>query len=163
MSDVHLFENEFSYTDFVFISAGVNDLSRYGWNGASLSQYFKNLLKKYPKTQFIFNSVLLTNRSWLNKDIEKLNNELFHFSLNPKSNLWFYDSHHIAHTLGKRGFQVLETNSRRANGVHLTYRVTDEIRANIIYCLSVLCVDKIGDLRTNWPLRHEFRMIANNF
>ena len=120
------------------------------------------LLRKYPKTKFIFNSVLLTNRSWLNKVIEKLNNELFHFSLEPNSNLWFYDSHHIAHTLAMRGFQVLETNSRRANGVHLTYRVTDEIRENIQYCLSMLCVDKIGVLRNNWPLRHEFRMTANN-
>ena len=117
--------------------------------------------KKYPKTTFIFNSILLTNRPWLNAEVNKFNNCVFDLTLRANTNIWFYDSHHIAQTLGMRGVQVLETKSRRANGVHLTYPVTNEIRANISYCLNVLCADSAYNLREIWPLRREFRLLAN--
>ena len=41
LSDLQKFENEFSYTDIVFISCGINDLSRYGWDSYRLLQQFK--------------------------------------------------------------------------------------------------------------------------
>ena len=64
LSDIHKFENEFKYTDYVFISCGINDLSRYGSNALNLYMYFKNLMytyqTRYPGTIFIFNSLLTT-------------------------------------------------------------------------------------------------------
>ena len=66
LSDLHKFESEFPYTDFVFLSCGVNDMSRYGKNSGTLFGYFSDLIKryrlKYPKTTFIFNSLLLTSK-----------------------------------------------------------------------------------------------------
>ena len=61
-----MYESEFAYnTDYVFISSGVNDLSRYKWQAGRLFKYIGEKLslyrKKYPNTIFIFNSLLTTD------------------------------------------------------------------------------------------------------
>ena len=65
LSDLQLFEGEFQYTDFVFVSCGVNDLRRYNWNSGKLFSYFEKVIgvyrKKFPRTKFIFNSLLHTD------------------------------------------------------------------------------------------------------
>ena len=84
-----------------------------------LFSYICELLAAYrtcfPKTKFIFNLVLLTQ--FRNK---KFNELISDFSLDANSNLWYFDSHHIAATLAFEGYQVIETSSRRANGIHMT-------------------------------------------
>ena len=166
LSDFHKFENEFHYTDYVFISCGVNDLSRYGWNAHKLFTYFRQLTcvyqKKYPKTVFIFNSLLSTKFGWLNSEILSLNTNVFNLSIQPNSNVWFFDSHHIALTQSRHGMQVLERGTRRDNGVHLTYRMSDEIRHVIAKCINVCCRENQHVLHSIWPLRPEYRHIANN-
>ena len=161
LSDLHLFENEFAYTDLVFLSCGVNDMSRYGWSASKLFSYTRDLLTSYrtrfPKTKFIFNSVLLTNIKWLNMEIKEFNNLIFNFSLADSSNMWFFDSHHIATTLSSQGYQIIETGSRRANGVHITYDVTREIRGVISRCLKEWCGVNFRVLKEVWPLRPDFR------
>ena len=61
-----MYESEFAYyTDYVFISSGVNDLSRYKWQAGRLFKYIGEKLslyrKKYPNTIFIFNTLLTTD------------------------------------------------------------------------------------------------------
>ena len=164
LSDIHLYEDEFKYTDYVFISCGVNDLSRYGWNAPKLIKYFKDLMNiystRYPRTRFIFNSLLSTDFEWLNVEISHVNREIFMFSLGINSNVWFFDSHHVAVSLSRRGVQVLEKGTRRANGVHLTYRTSDEIRHVIKNCVTDCCNGNFDSLRSIWPLRPEFRAIS---
>ena len=74
LSDLQKFENEFSYTDIVFISCGINDLSRYGWDSYRLFQQFKELISRYrtqfPNTKFIYNSMTLTKFDWLNEQVQ---------------------------------------------------------------------------------------------
>ena len=115
LSDLHLFEGEFQYTDFVFVSCGVNDLSRYNWNSDKLFSYFEKVIgvyrKKFPRTKFIFNSLLHTDFKWLNVEIEKFNFDVFNYTLQEGSNVWFFDSHHIADSMYRRGSQILETGS----------------------------------------------------
>ena len=159
LSDIHLFEGEFQYTDFVFISCGVNDLSRYNWNSKRLYSYFENVIgayrNKFPRTKFIFNSVLLTDFSWPNSEIDKFNNDVFNYTLQRDSNVWFFDSHHIAESMYKEGVHVIETKSRRANGVHITYAVSDEIRSVIAKCINAWSANR--SCSSEWPIRPEFR------
>ena len=166
LSDINIFESEFAYTDYVFISCGINDLSRYGHNAHNMSQNFRDLMCeyqfKYPKTQFIFNSVLLTKYDWLNHEVSILNNEIFHFTCRPNSNVWFFDAHHVARVMSVKGEHILETNSRRANGIHLTYRATNEIRRVIISCFEELCINRSVNIKKLWPLRPDYRRIAEN-
>ena len=100
---IHLFEGEFQYTDFVFVSCGVNNLSRYNWNSDKLFSYFEKVIgvyrKKFPRTKFIFNSLLHTDFKWLNVEIEKFNFDVFNYTLQEGSNVWFFDSHHIADSM----------------------------------------------------------------
>ena len=142
LSDLHLFEGEFQYTDFVFVSCGVNDLSRYNWNSDKLFSYFEKVIgvyrKKFPRNKFIIDSLLHTDFKWFNVEIEKFNFDVFNYTLQEGSNVWFFDSHHIADSMYRRGSQILETGSRRANGVHdhIAYPVTNEIRGVIAHCLN---------------------------
>ena len=166
LSDLHLFEKEFHYTDYVFISCGVNDLSRYGWSAHKLFAYFRDLVNtyriKYPQTIFIFNSLLTTEFGWLNSEILLLNNSVFKFSLIENSNVWFFDSHQIALYKSRRGVQVLEKGTRRANGIHITYSISDDIRHAIARCINACSKEQTHVIRNLWPLRPEFRQIAND-
>ena len=166
LSDLQKFENEFSYTDIVFISCGINDLSRYGWDSYRLFQQFKELISRYrtqfPNTKFIYNSMTLTKFDWLNEQVQEFNRNVFNLSLSLNSNIHFFDSHHIARTLARRGVAILESRSRRANGVHITYQATNEIRGVIACCLNAWCSGELSVVSDEWPLRPEFRHIAEN-
>ena len=161
LSDIHNFEDEFSYTDYVFLSCGVNDLSRYKWSARNLKNYFTELMtkyaKKFPNTTFIFNSVLLTDFTWLNREIDALNIDIFKASLLDDANFWYFDSHHIAKESSRKGMRVIERGSRRANGVHITYDVTNAIQTDIRHCLEFLCCGSEADATKSWPLRDQFR------
>ena len=105
----------------------------FNWKSDKLFSYFEKVIgvyrKKFPRTKFIFNSLLHTDFKWLNVEIEKFNFDVFNYTLIQEgSNVWFFDSHHIADSMYRRGSQILETGSRWANGVHITYPVTNEIR-----------------------------------
>ena len=166
LSDLHLFEKEFHYTDYVFISCGVNDLSRYGWSAHKLFAYFRDLVnsyqKRFPQTTFIFNSLLTTDFGWLNSEILFLNDSVFKLSLSVNSNIWFFDSHQIALYKSRRGVQVLEKGTRRANGIHITYSISDDIRHAIARCINACSKEQTHMIRNLWPLRPEFRQIAND-
>ena len=164
LSDIKIFENEFAYTDYVFLSCGVNDLSRYNWSAQKLFTYFKELMgeysRKFPNTTFIFNSVLLTKFQWLNKEIDFLNFNIFNLTLENRVKLWFFDSHHVARILSRQGVEVIQRSGRRANGVHITHDVTSEIRAVITRVIDDLCCRGAASVVNVWPLREQFRSLS---
>ena len=137
--DLPLFESEFAYTDYVFISMGINELSRYGYNAKSLSAHachmLDNFRKKYPNTSFIFNSLLLTGYDWLNREVEQFNNDMFLYTLNPDCSVWFFDSHHVAMNEWSRGARILQAGPG-SNGIHITFAarkaISNAIRTNIL-------------------------------
>ena len=62
------------------------------------------------------------------------------------------------HALNKRELTlILETGSRRANGVHITYPVTNEIRGVIAHCLNTSSAN--SSCACIWPLRPQFRTL----
>ena len=123
-----------------------------------------NILNSLSRRQIslLFNSLMTTNFGWLNEEVLSLNNDIFNLSLRHESNLWFFDSHQVALSRSMNGIPVLERWTRRGNGIHLTYRISDEIRHVIARCMNEICRGKTNVLRDLWPLRPEFRQIARN-
>ena len=162
LCDIEKYESEFVYTDYVIISSGVNDLSRYNHTAQSLIDEMRHKLKyfceKYPNTNFIFNSLLYTSSKyeWLNREIDIFNAAMFRLSLDVRSrsgNFWFFDSHHVIKCdVERRNYQVLDLR----HGIHITdiakRAVSSALRTCIVY------VDR-QDNRTHtyWPLRPHFR------
>ena len=161
--NIDSFESEFCYTDYVVISAGINDLSRYGQTGESLSSFMSAKIRdwtsKYPKTVFLFNSILHTDRryGWLNDRVDIVNRAMFDLSVELyHQNFWFLDTH--ASLVGKgTQFPIL---SPSGNGIHLSYRAC-------VYISRVIC-DSVTALSDNspatprlWPLRPEYRRLIS--
>ena len=155
--NIDSFEQEFAYTDCVVISAGMNDLSRFGHTGESLGSFISGKIRywlcKYPNTLFVFNSLIHTNRPWLDNRVDCLNKLMFELSVELyDSNFWFFDSHASFVDVGDR-FPV---HSPTGNGIHISIRACQYI--------SRIMADAIGALVSNspvtsrvWPLRSGFR------
>ena len=155
LSDILNHEMYMHGTKYVFISAGVNDLSRYDHRHYTLAAEFKQnveyLCERYPETTFIFNSLLMTKYGWLNREINLFNRLIFDHSLNMK-NLWFFDSHQVCCKLGERGYDILDANG---NGIHLTTVPKREITLCLKFCIDELGT-RSGKIRKYWPLRREY-------
>ena len=157
------YEKEFAYSDYVFISSGINDFSRYSWQESELFECIRAKLNryrvKYPDTIFIFNSLLTTNcGDWLNIKVNQLNHDMFKLSLNSRyENLWFFDSHHIALKLNMSSNIYIIDDTR--NGVHITHRAKREIWR--VFCRCVNGRYDGDDISNVWPLREAFRRFAS--
>ena len=151
----HLFDG----TDLVFISAGINDLTRYGHRSWSLLQKLRPMMQRlcrdHPNTVFVLNSILLTSLNWVNWHIEDTNFGLFEMALSIP-NLHFLDSHEWANWLWWcGGCHVIDP---RGNGVHLStiakHRMSRFITVHLVDWIyggaGKLCVWK------NWPIREDF-------
>ena len=165
--DVFNFEPEFGISNTVIISAGVNDMSCYGLTARTLAdmvcERLRRTCKKYPKTKFMFNSVLSvhTKHDWLNREIEQFNGFMHELSLTIP-NLAFFDSHAILMNdrISDRLGGVIDLEDRR--GVHITWQarklVTDQLVLAVEFT-SCLSGGKrpTGRLRNwVWPLRLHF-------
>lgn len=157
------FSSEFSYTDIVFISCGINDISRYGWNADSLFAHVKVKIEQwkllYPQTQFIFNSLVGTQIDWLNEEVGKFNEYMFNFLLDldrGESKFLFFDSSDICLYLWNQGVTITNPISRWSNGIHLTHPAKREISGIIIRCLSEQLLGTRHRAQF-WPLRRRFR------
>jgi hypothetical protein len=161
LNKLDIYENEFAYSDYVFISCGINDLSRYSWEVRELFDCTRAKLNryrvKYPDTTFIFNSLLTTNcGDWLNVKVNQLNHDMFQLSLASKF-LWFFDSHHVARKLNMRSNVHIIDDTR--NGIHITHRARREIWHVFCRCINVRTDG--GDISKIWPLREAFRRFAS--
>jgi len=165
------YEKEFQYSDYVVISSGINELTRYNYTGTSLFEFISPLLRKYceqfPKTTFVLSSVLRTSRSfsnlsrWLNPSVNTYNNLLFDLTLEIKRkthNLFFLD---IDSTLDPS----YSINSR-GNGVHTVLDAKKNFTRilKLSLCLLTTPVNTSNKLLQDfvWPLRPSFWTRAKN-
>lgn len=155
LTDLMKFENFFENCDYVIISSGINDLSRYDHRSYTLSREirdnFKYLFARYPKTVFVFNSLLRTRFAWLNKEVDLFNRCMFDFSL-ENHNFWFFDSHHICSVIFNNGFEILDSSG---NGIHITQLPKSEIANCLVTGVQKLSM-RSEKVRKHWPLRREF-------
>ena len=152
LTNIINFEHEFNYTDFVIFSSGINDLSRYDHTSQSLIHEMRGLFEtfcvKYPKTTFIFNSILRTKFDWLNVEVDDFNKEIFEMSLSPRcENLWYFDSHHILTQINNR-VRVFLPNG---NGIHITFAAKKHVSWSLVQCIKLLA--KSRPVSGQWPLR----------
>ena len=158
--NIDLFEQEFPYTDYVIISAGINDLSRCGQTGESLASFITDKIRqwhvKYPKTVFIYNSMILTDRPWLNKRLEIVNRAMFDLSIELYDlNYWFLDTH--AAFMKVRGqFPII---SPKGNGIHISHKACQYISHIIVDAITAYFKNCPTTPRI-WPLRSEFRRLV---
>ena len=154
LCDIDQYEREFHYTDYVVISSGINDLSRYGRRAPSLidtmAPRFASYSEKFKNCTFIFNSLLSTSRVWLNQATQIFNNYMFRLSL-QQENLWFLD---FASLLHRTNF--LNT---RGNGIHITLQA-QRVFTNILTTCIPLFDRPVPDIRQLWPLRPQYRQSA---
>ena len=155
--DIGKFEDIFNQVDLVFISCGVNDLSRYGKTGNYLANFICEKLSEfsrlYPDTIFIFNSILNTFYDWLDRASEHVNESVFRLSLNL-DNVWFLDTHQVFEEVD---FEVLD----RAHGIHITHLAKRHITPVIGTCILDL-LNKSQVTRVHWPLRSHFVRISRS-
>eukprot|EP00116_Pleurobrachia_bachei_P003108 sb/3463370/ len=160
LTHLEQYEHLFRDTDIVFISSGINDLSRYGERGYSLFNHIRPILSRlsstYSDTLFVFNSVLDTAENrvgpWLNREINSTNNLIFDFS-RSLPNLRFLDTHWSATKFWKAGGPPIL--SPRGNGIHLSLAAQTHlesiIRKSLLSFLFFECTE-----RRCWDLRPEF-------
>ena len=156
ISDIEQYENEFQYSDYVIISSGINDLSRYVTPDALvnfLSPKIRQLSRDYPNTSFIFSSLLESKYNWLNQASQYVNKVVFNLSLNLK-NMWFFDFWNL--------IDPYRSLDRRGNGVHITYNAQNLYTSTLIKCINLL---HVGDpcTRREWPLRSYFKSVAASY
>ena len=156
LCDIEKFKDMFHRVDLVFVSCGINDLSRYEKSGQYLADFICEKLTEftrlYPDTFFVFNSILNTDYEWLIDDIEFVNERVFLHSVHLE-NLWFFDSHHVFNGVN---FDVID----RAHGIHITHMAKRHVTPIIRTCLLDLLT---GSPLTpsHWPLRPHFRHISH--
>ena len=159
LTEIEKFMSEFRYVDYVFISCGINDISRYGFSARSLinnmSHKLHNFATQFPYTTFIFNSVLRTDIRWLNREVDEFNRGIFKLSrsmLNKNRNFWFIDTHWVVSNVNH--FVV----DPRGNGVHITHEAKVRISSVLRNCVVGLEQHSLN-LQRMWPLRPEFRCV----
>ena len=162
LANIDIFEQEFSYTDYVIISAGTNDLSRFGKSGESLGSFMSARIRewciKYPKTVFIFNSVLHTDIGpWLNHRVDVLNRTMFDLSVELyESNFWFLDTHAALVDVADR-FPII---SPGGNGIHISHKACQYLSRIVADAIEAYDMNSSTISRV-WPLRIGFRRLIS--
>ena len=130
------FECEFSYSDVVVFSCGVNDLSRYSHTATSLADTVYNKLltcsRKYPRTKFVINSVLHTKFGWLNREIAQFNDIMYDFCQSVP-NFIYFDSHGILCCSS-----IARIWEPAGNGLHITLNAKRTVTRELVKCLAFL-------------------------
>ena len=164
--DIDKYVHEFEFTDYVIISAGVNDLSRYGQPAGSICRFLTSRIRqwtcRFPNTTFIFNSILFTKFDWLNRRIRAVNESLFDLSLAlyGTGKFYFLDTAHALFESISGNRSVL---SPRGNGIHLSPEAARITQGCIVGCVKTL--DRPahpGSVSAVWPLRPDFRRAADS-
>ena len=156
LENIDKYSEQFAYTDVVIISMGVNDLSRYGHNAGSLTNSMtlkmNDFSRKYPKTKFIFNSILLTrDYEWCNTEIRTFNDNMYRLAQNI-TNLSYFDSHGILlressincnrnfYETGNRSdlTERAMKNSKSNNGIHICLEIRKLIATELVKCVGYL-------------------------
>ena len=176
LTDIFNFDPEFSYSDFVIIACGVNDLARHGLTAHTLADLITRRLSdccdKNPNTTFIYSSILHTKQDWLNYEIDEFNRIMFELSV-TMPNMRFFDAHQslVNDILSDRLNSVINPQDR--HGQHLTFAARKLITNELVNAIDMLVCKQSGVKKHSnigrwcWPLRENlvyiFRRIASNF
>ena len=131
LTDTPQYEAEFEYTSTVVISAGVNDLTRKRLTPEAICDVIVPQLKKYsiryPNTQFVINSIILTSCKKTNMYIRQLNSYIYD-SIKYLKNVHFFNSDSILFSINKKNFYT----DRFGIGIHITNQAVEHIKYNLI-------------------------------
>ena len=172
LENIDKYSSQFEYTDIVVISMGINDISRYGHNATSLfdiiSLKMNYYARKYYKTKFIFNSLLLTRDfEWCNVEVKRFNSEMFGLAKNIR-NLSFFDSHGLLLELpplsGNRCFYESGNRSRLTdksmrdsqsnNGIHICLQIRKLVMGELVKSVGYLTGSRPDKFRNSGWLYH---------
>ena len=161
-----IFGPDFRFSDFVVISCGINDMSRYGKTSHVLADMILTRLSdccaRHPDTVFIFNSVLHTKHAWLNNEVDTLNRYMFELSMRVP-NLRFFDSHEaivMDTKLSSKIDNVIDPNDKHKT--HLTLAAKKLVTSQIVSAIELIVGRRNGTVLGSsvrgwyWPLRSQF-------
>ena len=150
LSQIDGWAPQFEHADIVAVSCGINDLSRYGNTAHSLADIvasrFRHYSKRYPNTQFIFNSLLLSrDYPWLNREVRLFNKLVFEIAQNTR-NFSFFDSDQLVAKSGLTNSQIYARNSRTFdlsdsrsmhdgktdNGIHVSLQIRKMVTRELV-------------------------------
>ena len=142
-------------SDIVLISSGVNDITQWKWDGASVANFLIDFLttaqQKFPNTQFLINSIAPTklvakvNDAYL-RNIHDINSMLFKFCITA-SNATLFDN------------EELKWDHISNDGIHFTL----EGKTSLSKCWVEVVLRCFGFRRGPVPLRPSFKIIANRY
>ena len=116
ITDFHKYVHLFDEFDYVILSAGINDISRYNFTAGHLTYVMKRMLndicRLFPETMFVFRTLLPTEHPWLNFEVDRFN---FSMLLQSKSifNFIILDTYSV-----HRNPRLIDP---RGNGIHITH------------------------------------------
>ena len=152
LRDITQFEKNFGEYDIILFSCGVNDLLKDGHSAFSLISVMgpklESYSKLYPNTCFIYNSILITDDSVLNREIDGFNSFIFNLSLKIDKNVWFLDTHHI---LWESRLQNI-----LYDGIHITKSAGNLLEISLIHNITGI----FNNSTFTWPLRPSFTHTA---
>ena len=138
LSELDGFAPEFPHTDIVIVSCGINDMLKRGLSGRVLadtaSGMFKSYAARYPGTQFVFNSVLMTRRNAkLNDEVDCFNSIIFGLAENTR-NLSFFDSDKCLYR------STLNSNDvfARDDNVHISFQARKLVTGQLVNAIGTL-------------------------
>ena len=135
ISDIGNYEPEFSLTDTVIISSGINDLTRKRLLPEQICDIIVPQFRKYsylyPNTKFVVNSVIMSSFWKLNNFIRRLNN-LIADSIKGLANFYYFDSHNF---LCRFRDPVIYTDKFGVK-IHISYRAVTYIKGHLMTFLQ---------------------------
>ena len=161
LTDLPKHTADLGYFDYVFVSAGVNDLSRYDHTAESLSYtitmtlIFNELSWSFPKTTFIFKAILPTDFPWVNRAIQNFNYSMFNYSI-ERNDFNFFDSYFVNNNVN-----LIADTGPKANGIHISKPVGQYLSAQIIKHITHLHNHYMSTNEV-WPIRPIFRNCLHN-
>ena len=122
--------SEFSYTDIVVLSCGINDTSIQHNHYRSLWSTNLGNIVSDSLMLFLLWTLCYIQPISISIEVSIYNREMFYFSLNAEK-VWFFDSHHIV----AHGQNPIDT---RGNGIHITHHAKKQISTVLRECITKL-------------------------
>ena len=120
-----------------------------------MTNIFNELSWTFPKTTFIFKSILPTDFLWINTAIRHFNYNMFNYSIDRKD-FNFFDTYFVDNDV-----DLIATSGRKANGIHISQPVGQYLSAQIIKHVTHLHNHYMSTNEV-WPIRPIFRNFLRN-
>ena len=154
LTDIYNYIHMFGHYDYVVISSGINDLSRYNYTAGHLSYFMKTFVRdicnSFPDTVFVFRSLLPTNIHWVNAAVTRFNYNMFLESIDLY-NFNYFDTYFV-----NQNPNLLDRSDR--NGIHISRPIIHHLSSQIITHITH-CINHYSDTREVWPIRPAFREV----